>query len=186
MVALVWTSGACARRVSPSIATTCLSPHGRRVCVVQGARAVPGLRHVGRAMREMKPGRFWCAATSPERDTEAGSEEVTETEAIAEATGTTGTTEAGGEQSPERLSTEEIARQMAALRQEKAEKEAGKGEEEGLVGGVMEEVGLIQWPSFGSSLVNTVLVIVIVFGTSAMLFGINTALTELSGVIYSK
>ena len=58
--------------------------------------------------------------------------------------------------------------------------------EEGLVGGVMEEVGLIQWPSFGSSLVNTVLVIVIVLGTSAMLFGINTALTEWSGVIYSK
>jgi preprotein translocase subunit SecE len=144
----------------------------------------------------MEAGRFWCAATSPERDTEAGSEEVTETEAIAEATGTAKATglsasEAGGEQSPaeqspERLSTEEIARQMAALRQEKAEKEAGKGEEEGLVGGVMEEVGLIQWPSFGSSLVNTVLVIVIVLGTSAMLFGINTALTELSGVIYSK
>lgn len=160
---------------------------------------MPGLRRVGLA-RKMEPGRFWCAATSPERDTEAGSEEVTETEteteAIAEATGTAKATglsasEAGGEQSPaeqspERLSTEEIARQMAALRQEKAEKEAGKGEEEGLVGGVMEEVGLIQWPSFGSSLVNTVLVIVIVLGTSAMLFGINTALTELSGVIYSK
>jgi len=156
---------------------------------------VPGLRRVGLA-RKMEAGRFWCAATSPERDTEAGSEEVTETEAIAEATGTAKATglsasEAGGEQSPaeqspERLSTEEIARQMAALRQEKAEKEAGKGEEEGLVGGVMEEVGLIQWPSFGSSLVNTVLVIVIVLGTSAMLFGINTALTELSGVIYSK
>lgn len=156
---------------------------------------MPGLRRVGLA-RKMEPGRFWCAATSPERDTEAGSEEVTETEAIAEATGTAKATglsasEAGGEQSPaeqspERLSTEEIARQMAALRQEKAEKEAGKAEEEGLVGGVMEEVGLIQWPSFGSSLVNTVLVIVIVLGTSAMLFGINTALTELSGVIYSK
>ena len=151
---------------------------------------MPGLRRVGLA-RKMEPGRFWCAATSPERDTEAGSEEVTETAAIAEATGTAKATglsasEAGAEQSPERLSTEEIARQMAALRQEKAEKEAGKVEEEGLVGGVMEEVGLIQWPSFGSSLVNTVLVIVIVLGTSAMLFGINTALTELSGVIYSK
>lgn len=86
-----------------------------------------------------------------------------------------------------RLSTEEIQKQMGELRRAKEEQEAAMAaKEDSLVSGVMEEVGLIQWPSFGSAFVNTLLVVAIVFATSFVLFGVNSALTELSGVIYSK
>lgn len=86
-----------------------------------------------------------------------------------------------------RLSTEEIQKQMGELRRAKEEQDAAMAaKEDSLVSGVMEEVGLIQWPSFGSAFVNTLLVIAIVFGTSLVLFGVNTLLTELSGVIYSS
>lgn len=50
--------------------------------------------------------------------------------------------------------------------------------------GVLEEVGLIRWPSPKQAVLNTVLVIAIVGGTSALLFAVNTLLTELSRVVY--
>ncbi len=50
--------------------------------------------------------------------------------------------------------------------------------------GVLEEVGLIKWPSPGKATLNTLLVIGIVAGTAVMLLAINTVLTELSNVVY--
>lgn len=81
-----------------------------------------------------------------------------------------------------KLSTEEIQQQMGELRRAKQEQEAL--ENESLVNGVLEEIQLIQWPTFTSALLNTLLVISIVFGTSVVLFGVNTALTEVSNAIY--
>jgi preprotein translocase SecE subunit len=85
------------------------------------------------------------------------------------------------------LSTEEIQRQMGALRaaaaaasQDEASKDAS------LMDGVLEEVRLIEWPSFTSALLNTVLVIALVLGTSVVLFGVNTSLSEISRQIYSS
>lgn len=53
------------------------------------------------------------------------------------------------------------------------------------VQGVLEEVGLIQWPTITGALLNTALVIGIVFGTSLVLLAVNTGLAELSREIYS-
>ena len=50
---------------------------------------------------------------------------------------------------------------------------------------MLEEVQLITWPSPQSALLNTVLVIAIVGGTSAVLFGVNTLLAEASRVVYN-
>jgi hypothetical protein len=52
--------------------------------------------------------------------------------------------------------------------------------------GVLEEVGLIQWPTVSGALLNTLLVIGIVLGTSLVLLAVNTGLAELSRDIYSK
>jgi preprotein translocase SecE subunit len=50
--------------------------------------------------------------------------------------------------------------------------------------GVLEEVQLIEWPNPKQAVLNTLLVIGIVGGTSALLFAVNTGLTELSRVVY--
>eukprot|EP00890_Picochlorum_soloecismus_P004845 jgi/Picsp_1/5361/NSC_02722-R1_protein len=63
---------------------------------------------------------------------------------------------------------------------------SGGVEEESFVQGVLEEVGLIQWPTIAGALLNTVLVIGIVLGTSLVLLAVNTGLAELSRDIYSK
>ena len=132
------------------------------------------------------PGGVFVRAIEPEKEGDESPAESIE----GDTTNITGASDASGEAGTggvEKLSTEEIQRQMSELRRQKEELEgAGKGGEEGLVSGVMEEVGLIQWPSFVSALGNTVLVIVIVLGTSAVLFGVNTLLTEASGVIYGS
>jgi len=52
--------------------------------------------------------------------------------------------------------------------------------------GVLEEVRLIKWPSPKSALLNTLLVIAIVAGTSALLFGVNALLAEVSAAVYSR
>ncbi len=49
----------------------------------------------------------------------------------------------------------------------------------------MEEVKLIKWPTPQSALLNTLLVIAIVAGTSAVLFGVNTLLAEASRAVYA-
>lgn len=83
------------------------------------------------------------------------------------------------------LSAEEIQRQMGELRRAKQEQVASQdATDDSLVSGVLEEVQLIEWPTFTSALLNTLLVISIVFGTSVVLFGVNTALTEVSNAIY--
>ncbi|KAL4532638.1 hypothetical protein Ndes2526B_g08225 [Nannochloris sp. 'desiccata'] len=80
------------------------------------------------------------------------------------------------------MTTEEIAAQMAQLRAASKENK----QKEGMIQGVLEEVKLISWPTPKSALFNTFLVIVIVAGTSAVLFGVNTLLAEASRVVYSK
>jgi len=85
-------------------------------------------------------------------------------------------------ESMERMSAEEIRQQVAELRAVSMEAQA----KEGLMQGVMEEVGLIKWPSPQSALLNTLLVIAIVAGTSVVLFGVNTGLAELSRAVYSR
>lgn len=52
--------------------------------------------------------------------------------------------------------------------------------------GVLEEVQLIKWPTPQSALLNTLLVIAIVAATSVVLFGVNTALAELSRQVYTR
>jgi len=54
------------------------------------------------------------------------------------------------------------------------------------VQGVLEEVRLIKWPTPQGALLNTLLVIAIVAGTSALLFGLNALLAELSAAVYTK
>ena len=52
------------------------------------------------------------------------------------------------------------------------------------VQGVLEEVGLIKWPGPKQAVLNTLLVMLIVAGTSGLLFGVNTLLTELAKIAY--
>jgi len=59
-----------------------------------------------------------------------------------------------------------------------------RNSKESLSEGVLEEIGLIKWPSVSSALINTVLVVAIVASTSLVLFGVNTGLTELSKIVY--
>jgi preprotein translocase SecE subunit len=99
--------------------------------------------------------------------------------------GDSANSQASAEATEKLLSAEEIQRQMGELRRAKEAKDSNAAKDgDSLMGGVMEEVGLIQWPTFTAALVNTLLVIAIVFGTSLVLFGVNTALTEVSGTIY--
>ena len=150
---------------------------------------------------------LWLGATSNDRDTDADTDADTDTDTggarvqsdadaagsanaaqqpAADVAGTPADTVGPGIDTA-RLSTEEIQRQMGELRRAKEDQEAAlAAKEESLASGVLEEVGLIQWPSFGSAFVNTLLVVAIVLATSFTLFGVNTALTELSGVIYAK
>jgi len=107
-------------------------------------------------------------------------EEEEEKEQVATTSTANGTTDV-----VEKLSTEEIQRQMGEIRRAEQEREEAAQSSDSLVSGVMEEVALIQWPSFTSAFLNTLLVIGLVFGTSVVLFGVNTALTEISNTIYS-
>lgn len=52
--------------------------------------------------------------------------------------------------------------------------------------GVLEEIRLIKWPSPVSAVLNTLLVVAIVAGSSVILFGVNTLLAELSKEIYGR
>ncbi|KAI3428169.1 hypothetical protein D9Q98_006550 [Chlorella vulgaris] len=84
------------------------------------------------------------------------------------------------QQTEQPASIEEIQQRAAQMRQDKAAASA-KG---GLVEGVREEVMLIKWPAPLKAVLNTFLVIGIVAGTSAVLLGINSVLTEISNAIY--
>jgi len=50
--------------------------------------------------------------------------------------------------------------------------------------GALEEARLIDWPSPVDALSNTGVVILIVIGSTGALFGINTALAQLSTIIF--
>lgn len=122
-----------------------------------------------------------------DEDTQAPKEEEekndTVDETVSTATENSNTTEDVSQDSTV-LSTEEIQRQMGALRAAAASSQDDASKDESLVQGVLEEVRLIEWPSFTSALLNTLLVIALVLGTSVVLFGVNTSLSEISRQIY--
>ena len=178
------------------VISRCTSANARAPLVHLPRSARTGPDNVLRQRTERRLG-----ATSNDRDTETDTETDTEGargDDTSDATDSTNAAQqaaaagtpaemAGSGIDTTRLSTEEIQKQMGELRRAKEEQEAAlAAKEDSLASGVMEEVGLIQWPSFGSAFVNTLLVVAIVFATSFTLFGVNTALTELSGVIYSR
>mmetsp|Transcript_23966 Transcript_23966/g.60309 ORF Transcript_23966/g.60309 Transcript_23966/m.60309 type:complete len:218 (-) Transcript_23966:156-809(-) len=83
------------------------------------------------------------------------------------------------------FSEEEIAAMAAERRAAKAAA-AGAGGSSNVVTGALEEAQLIIWPAVGDALVNTVVVIGIVFVTAAMLFGVNSGLAVLSNTVYGS
>ena len=92
---------------------------------------------------------------------------------------------AGGEGSSSTgMSAEEIQNRVAEIRSATMQRKEEGGGEEGLVEGVLQEVQLIQWPTVQGALLNTLLVIAIVSGTSLVLFGVNSGLAELSRILY--
>jgi preprotein translocase subunit SecE len=52
--------------------------------------------------------------------------------------------------------------------------------------GAVSEAQLITWPRPAKALLDTALVLGIVAGTSALVFGLNVALAELAGAWYGK
>jgi preprotein translocase subunit SecE len=78
------------------------------------------------------------------------------------------------------LAPEDLARLKASLRDAR-----GGGAKESLWEGVAEEVRLIKWPAPQAALLNTLLVVALVAGTSALLLGINALLSEASSVVYA-
>jgi preprotein translocase SecE subunit len=62
--------------------------------------------------------------------------------------------------------------------------DVGKQEKPGMVQGALAEVELIDWPRPGRAAIETLYVLAIVVGASAFLFGLNTALTQLSRSLY--
>jgi len=52
-----------------------------------------------------------------------------------------------------------------------------------LLEGVLSEIGLIEWPTPKTALLDTALVVVIVLGSAVLLFGVNTLLAEGSRLI---
>ncbi|GMH32525.1 hypothetical protein BSKO_00359 [Bryopsis sp. KO-2023] len=74
--------------------------------------------------------------------------------------------------------------QLAKLAELRSQKEGGGDQQSNWVQGAIEESRLIDWPPPGKAFTQTVLVISIVAGTSLMLFGLNTALADLSRWFY--
>ncbi len=85
----------------------------------------------------------------------------------------------------EALSEDDI-RRLAALRRSGATSSgaASPADSGSLVQGVLEEARLIEWPTFGRAAGDTAVVLAIVAASAAVLFAINTALTEVSALIY--
>lgn len=57
-------------------------------------------------------------------------------------------------------------------------------EKAGLVEGVMEEVALIEWPQLGQALGSTALVLALVAGSGATLYGLNLVLSSASTALF--
>lgn len=158
--------------------------HQYRISRRQNHQLDPVLR---RDMRHVSVGAGETNGQEPEQDDDSTRTVDDDTVSTAIDASTTNTASEEEEEEEAVLSTEEIQRQMGALRaaaaaasQDEASKDAS------LVDGVLEEVRLIEWPSFTSALLNTVLVIALVLGTSVVLFGVNTSLSEISRQIYSS
>lgn len=118
-------------------------------------------------------------APSTDEDKQVAPEQGIQQEAAAAASSAATTT--GTEttiQRTETLSEDEI-RRLAGLRREEL-----RQKEMGLVEGVVQEVGLIEWPKPGEALLNTALVLGIVAGVSLALFGVNSVLAELTKLVY--
>ncbi|PNW77937.1 hypothetical protein CHLRE_10g457650v5 [Chlamydomonas reinhardtii] len=74
------------------------------------------------------------------------------------------------------LPTDEIAK-LAALRRQQ---QANFAQDSNIVQGALEEAQLITWPRPQKAALDTVLVLFIVAGSGALLFGMNVLLAELS------
>lgn len=158
--------------------------HQYRISRRENHQLDPVLR---RDMRHVSVGAGETNGQEPEQDDDSTRTVDDDTVSTAIDASTTNTASEEEEEEEAVLSTQEIQRQMGALRaaaasasQDEASKDAS------LVDGVLEEVRLIEWPSFTSALLNTVLVIALVLGTSVVLFGVNTSLSEISRQIYSS
>ena len=156
--------------------------HQYRISRRENHQVDPVLR---RDRRHVSVGAGETNGQEPEQDDD--STRTVDDDTVSTAIDASTTNTASEEEEEAVLSTEEIQRQMGALRaaaaaasQDEASKDAS------LVDGVLEEVRLIEWPSFTSALLNTVLVIALVLGTSVVLFGVNTSLSEISRQIYSS
>ncbi|KAG2433272.1 hypothetical protein HXX76_008340 [Chlamydomonas incerta] len=79
-------------------------------------------------------------------------------------------------QDDEVLPTDEIAK-LAALRRQQ---QANFAQDSNIVQGALEEAQLITWPRPQKAALDTVLVLFIVAGSGALLFGMNVLLAELS------
>lgn len=82
--------------------------------------------------------------------------------------------------------SEDDIRRLAALRRAGATSSgaASPADSGSLLAGVLEEARLIEWPTFGKAAGDTAVVLAIVAASAAVLFAINTALTELSSLFY--
>jgi preprotein translocase subunit SecE len=89
------------------------------------------------------------------------------------------------EEVPERVPDVPPAKESTAAPEDigeaiRAAKEAKADEGANIFAGALEEVGLIEWPSAGKALGTTGLVMGGIFGSAAVLLGVNGLLSELS------
>jgi len=75
-------------------------------------------------------------------------------------------------------SPEDIGAEIRAAKEAKADEGAN------IFAGALEEVGLIEWPSAGKALGTTGVVMGGIFGSAAVLLGVNAALSELSQKLF--
>lgn len=81
--------------------------------------------------------------------------------------------------------TVEISEELRMLQ----ERKRARSQETASIGwfaSILQEVRLIEWPKPKAAVLNTVLVIFMVFATSGLLFGINTGLSELGKITYTR
>ncbi|KAL9237632.1 hypothetical protein vseg_012158 [Gypsophila vaccaria] len=60
----------------------------------------------------------------------------------------------------------------------------GGGDNGGFWGGVVEEIGMIEWPEFGKVLGTTAVVLAVIVASSVVLLSLNAALAELSDRVF--
>lgn len=75
--------------------------------------------------------------------------------------------------------------QLGAEIQKAMKERAEKGEEEGLLSGVLDEVREIEWPAFDKVLGTTGVVLGVIAGSSVVLLTVNAVLAELSDRVFA-